>query len=67
MGSGLTPALYLLLGFLLVPSFLTSALMTLNFLSLIVQFGHRFLQSSFVSEIDYSVGGGSLVLESLWF
>ena len=61
------PALYPLLGFLSVPSFLTSALVTLDFPSLIIQFGHQFLQSFFVSEIEYDIDDGSLVLESLWF
>ena len=67
MGSGLMPALYLLSGFLSIPSFSTSALMTLDFLSLTFQFGHLFLQSFFVFEIEYDIDDGSLVLESPWF
>ena len=61
------PTLYPLSGFLSVPSFSPSALVTLDFLSLTVQSGHRFLQSFFVSEIEYGIDDGSLVLESLWF
>ena len=60
-------ALYLLSGFLLVPSFSTSALMILDFLSLAIQSGHRFLQSFFVYEIEYGIDDGSLVLKSPWF
>ena len=60
-------ALYLLSEFLLVPSFLPSALTILNFPSLTVQSEHRFLQSFFVSEIEYGIDDGSLVLGSLWF
>ena len=59
--------LYLLSGFLLVPSFSTSTLATLDFLSLTVQFEHRFLQSFFVSEIEYGIDDRSLVLDSPWF
>ena len=65
MGPGLIPAHYLLSGFLSVPSFPTSALVTLDFLSLTFQFGHCFLQSFFVFEIEYDIDDGSLVLESL--
>ena len=61
------PALYLLSGFLSVPSFSTSTLMTLDFPSLTVQSGHHFLQSFFMSEIEYDNEDESLVLESLWF
>ena len=67
MGSGLMPALYLLLEFLLVPSFSTSHIVTLDFPSLIVQFGHHFFQSFFVFEIEYDIDDESLVLESPWF
>ena len=67
VGPSLMLAFYPLSGFLLVPSSPTSALVTLDFLSLIVQSGHHFLQSFFVSEIEYGIDGGSLVLESLWF
>ena len=67
MGPGLTPTLYLLSGFLLIPSFSTSTLVTLDFLSLTVQSRHRFFQSFFVSEIEYDIDDRSLVLESLWF
>ena len=56
--------LYLLSGFLLVPSFSTSMLVTLDFLSLIVQSGHHFLQPFFVPEIEYGIDDDSLVLES---
>ena len=66
-GPGLMPALYLLSGFLLIPSFLTSVLRTLDFLSLIVQFGHHSLQPFFAPEIKYGIDDGSLVLESPWF
>ena len=58
---------YLLSDFLLIISFLTSALVTLDFLSLIVQSGHRFLQSFFMSEIEYNIDDESFVLESPWF
>ena len=61
------PAFYPLLGFLLVPSFQSSTLVTLDFFSLTVQSKHRFLQSFFMSEIEYGIDDGSLVLESLWF
>ena len=61
------PALYLLSGFLSVLSFLSSALVTLDFLSLTVQYGHRFLQSFFMSEIEFDNDDESLVLESPWF
>ena len=61
---GLMPALYLLSGFLLIPSFPTSTLVTLDFLSLIVQFGHHFIQPFFVPEIEYDIDDESLVLES---
>ena len=54
---------YLLSGFLLVPSFPTSVLVTLDFLSLIVQSGHHFLQPFFALEIEYGIDDGSLVLE----
>ena len=64
--SGLMSAIYLLSRFLLVPSFSTSALVTLDFLSLDVRSGHHFLQS-FVFEIEYGIDDGSLVLESPWF
>ena len=67
MGPSLMPALYLLSGFLLIPSFSTFAFVTLDFLSLTVQSGHRFLQSFFVSESEFDIDDGSLVLESLWF
>ena len=67
MGLGLMLAVYPLLGFLSVPLFQSSALVTLDFLSLTVQFGRRFLQSFFVSEIEYDINDGSLVLESPWF
>ena len=65
--SGLMPALYLLSGFILIPSFLTSVLETLDFLSLIVQSGHHSLQPFFALEIKYGIDDGSLVLESPWF
>ena len=64
MGLGLTLAFYPLSGFLSVPSFSSSTLVTLDFISLIVQSEHRFLQSFFVSEIEYSIDDGSLVLKS---
>ena len=57
---------YLLSRFLLIPSFLTFVLMTLDFISLTVQSGHRFLQSFFMSEIEYDIDDGSLVLENPW-
>ena len=60
-------ALYLLSEFLSVPSFSTSALVTLDFPSLTIQSGHCFLQSFFVFEIEYGIDDGSLVLESPWF
>ena len=60
-------ALYPLSRFLLVPSFSISALVTLDFLSLIVQSGHHFLQPFFMSEIEHGIDDGSLVLESPWF
>ena len=63
-GPGLMPALCLLSGSLSVSSFLTSALVTLDFLSLTIQSGHRFLQSFFMSEIEYGIDNRSLVLES---
>ena len=65
--SSLMPIPYLLSEFLLIPSFPTSALVTLDFLFLTIQSGHRFLQSFFVFEIEYDIDEGSLVLESLWF
>ena len=64
LDSGLMLVLYLLSGFLLVPSFSTSMLVTLDFLFLIVQSEHRFLQSFFISEIEYDIDDESLVLES---
>ena len=63
MDSGLMLVLYLLLGFLLVPSFPTSVLVTPDFLSLVVQSEHHFLQPFFVPEIEYGIDDGSLVLE----
>ena len=66
-GPSLRPALYLLSGFLLIPSFLTSVPGTLDFLSLIVQSGHHSLQPFFAPEIEYGIDNGSLVLESPWF
>ena len=63
-GPGLMPALYLLLGFLLIPSFLTSVLETLDFLFLIVQSGHHSLQPFFAPGIEYGIDVGSLVLKS---
>ena len=39
-------------------------LMTLDFLSLTVQSGHRFIQSFFMFEIEYDIDDGSLVLEN---
>ena len=65
--SGLMPVPYLLSEFLLIPSFSTSALVTLDFLSLTVKSRHRFLQSFFVYEIEYDIDDESLVLESPWF
>ena len=67
MGSGLMPAFYPLLGFLSIPSFPSAAPVTLDFLSLTVQSRHHFLQSFFVSEIEYGIDDGLLVLESPWF
>ena len=67
MSPGLIPTHYLLSGFLSVPSFPTFTLVTLDFLSLTVQFGRRFLQSFFVFENEYSIDDGSLILESPWF
>ena len=61
------PTLYLLSGFLLVPSFLTSVLVTPDFLSLVIQSGHHFFQPFFAPEIEYGIDGGSLVLGSPWF
>ena len=63
VGLGLMPAFYPLLGFLLVPSFQSSTLVTLDFFSLTVQSGHHFLQSFFMTEIEYGIDDGSLVLE----
>ena len=60
-------ALYPLLGFLSVPSFLPFMLVTLDCPFLTVRSGHRFLQSFFVSEIEYDIDDGSLVLKSPWF
>ena len=57
-------AFYLLSGFLLIPSFPTSVLVALNFLSLTIQSRHRFLQSFFVFEIEFDIDDESLVLES---
>ena len=65
--SGLMPVPYLLSEFLLIPSFSTSALVTLDFLSLTVKSRHHFLQSFFVYEIEYDIDDESLVLESPWF
>ena len=61
------PAFYLLSGFLSVPSFLSSALVTLDFFSPTVQSRHRFLQPFFMFEIKYGIDDRSLVLESPWF
>ena len=58
---------YLLSGFLLIPSFSTSALGTFNFLSPIVQSWHHSLQPFFAPEIEYDIDDVSLVLESPWF
>ena len=62
--SGLMLVPYLLSKFLLISSFLTSVLETLNFLSLIVQSGRHSLQPFFVLRIEYGIDVGSLVLES---
>ena len=66
-GPGLMPALYLLLGFLSIPSFLTSLFGTLDFHSLIVQSGHHSFQPFFTPDIEYGIDDGSLVLRSPWF
>ena len=58
---------YLLSGFLLVPSFSTSVLVTLDSFSLIVQSGHHSFQLFFAPEIEYDIDDVSLVLESPWF
>ena len=54
---------YLLSRSLLIPSFLTSAPGTLDFLSPIVQSGHHSLQPFFVPGIEYGIDDKSLVLE----
>ena len=61
---GLMPTLYLLSGFLLILSFLTSVLGIFDFLSLIIQSGHHSLQPFFTPEIEYGIDDESLVLES---
>ena len=61
------PIPYLLSRFLLIPSFSTSALGTLDFLSPIVQFEYHSLQPFFALEIEYDIDDVSLVLESPWF
>ena len=66
-GPGPNAGLYLLLGFLSVPSFSTSALVTLDFLSLTVQSRHRFLRPFSLSGIECDIGVRSLVIGSLWF
>ena len=66
VGSSLMPALYLS-EFLLVPSFLPSVLMTLDFPSLTVRSGHRFLPSFSLFVDECGIDDESLVLESLWF
>ena len=63
--SSLVPVPYLLSKSLLVPSFLTSVLGTLDFLSQVVQSGHHSLQPFFALGIKYGIDVGSLVLESL--
>ena len=65
--SGLMPIPYLLSRSLLIPSFLTSAPGTLDFLSPIIQSGHQSLQPFFASEIEYGINDGSLVLEGPLF
>ena len=59
--SGLMPVPYLLSRFLLIPSFSTSTLVTLDFFSLIVQSEHHFLQPFFAPEIEYDIDDGSLI------
>ena len=62
--SGMMLFPYLLSVFLLVPSFSTFVLVTLDFLSLIVQSEYHFLKPVFVPEIEYGIDDESLVLES---
>ena len=62
--SGPMPVFYLLSRSLLIPSFLTSVLGTLDFLSPIVQSEHHSLQPFFALGIEYGIDVGSLVLES---
>ena len=58
------PTLYLLLGFLSVPSFSAFALMTLNLPFLTVRSGHRFLLSFSLFVDECGIDDESLVLES---
>ena len=67
VGSGLMHALYLLSGFLSVPSFPTSALVTLDWPSLTIQSGHHFLRPFFLFVDECDIDDKLLVLESLWF
>ena len=62
--SGLMPIPYLLSKSLFIPSFLTSVLVTPDFLSLVVQSEYHFLQPFFAPEIGYGIDDNSLVLES---
>ena len=61
------PTLYFLSGFLSVPSFMSSALVILDWTSLTVRSEHRFLRPFSLFVDDYGIDYESLVLESPWF
>ena len=65
--SGLMPVPYLLLKSLSVPSFLPSALETLDLLSLIFQSEHQSLQPFSALGIGYGIDDRSLILEGPLF